>query len=227
MAILKRFDTANANAANAFLKTLEEPPANVVLLLTALDSNELLPTIVSRCRTIGLQPLPPELIEEHVMTCCAASPEEALLLSHLAGGRIGWAIEASQNDNLLKERQKHLALLREAIAGNRVSRFSLAQKLAQKPDQLPIILRTWLGWWHDLSLLAYHNHEYAPLLPMTNIDFKQQLDNLASSWPREKILKAFKQTELTIWQLEHNANTKLALENLFLIYPFQGKKVEA
>ncbi len=58
VAIIKRFDTANINAANAFLKTLEEPPASVVLILTALDSNTLLPTISSRCQTIGLSPFP-------------------------------------------------------------------------------------------------------------------------------------------------------------------------
>ncbi|HRO91740.1 MAG TPA: DNA polymerase III subunit delta', partial [Promineifilum sp.] len=68
VAILKRFDTANLNAANAFLKTLEEPPSNVVLILTATDSDTLLPTINSRCRTIGLRPMPADLIEETLMT---------------------------------------------------------------------------------------------------------------------------------------------------------------
>ncbi len=227
VAILKRFDTANINAANAFLKTLEEPPANAVLILTALDMNDLLPTIVSRCQSIGLRTLQPELIEENLMTLYAASPEDALLLSHLSGGRIGWAIAASQDQNLLKERHEHLALLREAISGSRVRRFALAETLARKPEQLPLILRTWLGWWHDLSLLAYRNHEYAEALPINNIDFKQQLEELAGSWSKERILAAFKQTELALWQLERNANTRLTLESLLLIYPMQGKKVEA
>ena len=57
VAILTQFDAANHNAANAFLKTLEEPPPSVVLLLTAADADSLLPTIASRCRTIGLRPL--------------------------------------------------------------------------------------------------------------------------------------------------------------------------
>lgn len=227
VAILKRIDTANLNAANAFLKTLEEPPQNVVLILTALDSSSLLPTIVSRCQTLVLRSLKAEQIEEHLMTNCGVGAEEALLLSHIAGGRIGWAIEASKNEALLNERQQYLSLLREALDGNRVHRFAEADKLAHKPEFLPAILRIWLSWWHDLTLLAFRNHKFGPMLPISNIDLKHQLDILAHSWEREKIMAGFKQTELAIWQLEHNANTRLVLENLFLKYPFPIKSFES
>ncbi|HEY1407660.1 MAG TPA: hypothetical protein VF434_01895, partial [Promineifilum sp.] len=64
VAILRRFDTATLSAANAFLKTLEEPPGHVVLILTALDGDTLLPTIISRCRRVDLRQIPAELIEE-------------------------------------------------------------------------------------------------------------------------------------------------------------------
>ena len=58
IAIIRRFDAATPGAANAFLKTLEEPPSGVILLLTAKNAETLLPTISSRCRIIGLRPLP-------------------------------------------------------------------------------------------------------------------------------------------------------------------------
>ena len=61
IAIIRDFDAALPSAANAFLKTLEEPPAKVVLLLTATDADELLPTIASRCHTINLRPIPATL----------------------------------------------------------------------------------------------------------------------------------------------------------------------
>ncbi|MGH2535968.1 MAG: ATP-binding protein, partial [Candidatus Promineifilaceae bacterium] len=63
VAILRQFDAANPAAANAFLKTLEEPPPAVVLLLTAEDAQALLPTIVSRCRAVALRPAPADEIE--------------------------------------------------------------------------------------------------------------------------------------------------------------------
>ncbi len=223
VAIIKRFDAANPNAANAFLKTLEEPPVSVVLILTALDASILLPTIASRCQTIGLRPIPTGLIEETLMTCCGVRADEALLYAHLADGRLGWAVEAGRNRDLLLERQEHMALLRDALDGNRGRRFALADKLARKPETLPYILRTWLSWWHDLALLAFRNDRYGPPLPISNIDLRQQLENLAHLWSEDMVLTGFKQTDLALWQLERNANTRLVLENLLLKYPLTEK----
>ena len=56
-AIIDSLDEMNPNAANALLKLLEEPPANVTLLLIAHQPARLLPTIRSRCREVRLQPL--------------------------------------------------------------------------------------------------------------------------------------------------------------------------
>jgi DNA polymerase-3 subunit delta' len=223
VAILKRFDTANVNAANAFLKTLEEPPQKVVLLLTANDAESLLPTIASRCRTIGLRPLNPTLVEESLMIRWGVNPDQAQVLSRLADGRLGWAVAASQDDSILAGRQQQLAQLREALDGNRVRRFALAEKLARKPELLPDLLRTWLSWWHDLALLAYRRQSIGPIVPISNVDQRQYLANLADKWAREKVLSGFKQTDLALWQLERNGNTRLVLENLFLSYPLQDK----
>ncbi|MBA4379780.1 MAG: DNA polymerase III subunit delta', partial [Anaerolinea sp.] len=57
LALFLRFQEANPNAANALLKTLEEAPAQVILLLTADNAEQLLPTIVSRCEVMRLRPL--------------------------------------------------------------------------------------------------------------------------------------------------------------------------
>ncbi len=219
VAILKRFDTANVNAANAFLKTLEEPPERVVLLLTANDADSLLPTIASRCRTIGLRPLKAELIEESLMIRWGVKAEEAQMLSRLADGRLGWAVAASADKAILKDRQEQLAHLRESLDGNRVRRFALADKLAKKPELLPDLLKTWLSWWRDLALLAYRKNSIGPIVPISNVDQRTYLTKLADVWARERVLSGFKQTDLALWQLERNGNTRLVLENLFLSYP--------
>lgn len=223
IAIIKRFDTANINAANAFLKTLEEPADTVVLLLTANDADSLLPTIASRCRTIPLRPLQTSLVEESLMTRWGVHADEAQLLARLADGRLGWAVEASHNEQILTDRQKQLAHLREILEGNRVQRFALANKLARKPERLPDLLKTWLSWWRDLSLLAYRRDSIGPIVPISNIDQKPHLVILADSWNRKAALSGFKRTDLALWQLERNGNTRLVLENLFLSYPLPIK----
>ena len=62
VAIFLRFHEANANAANALLKTLEEAPSHAILILTAENPEQLLPTINSRCEILRLRPLPIEAI---------------------------------------------------------------------------------------------------------------------------------------------------------------------
>lgn len=215
VAILKRFDAANLNAANAFLKTLEEPPANVVLILTVNEADVLLSTIRSRCRAVNLRPLPTELIEQSLRTRWHVPPNEAKVLARLANGRLGWAVTAYQNPSLLQERQTALQKLYEALNGRRVGRFFLADKLADKPEELPDILRLWLSWWRDVLLLTKGAQEQ-----IVNIDEEAFLRQKAGQWTAVQALTALKQTNLALWQLERNANTKLVIETLFLSYPF-------
>jgi len=222
VAILKRFDTATEGAANAFLKTLEEPPNNVILLLTAKDPDTLLATINSRCRNIGLRPLSTNLIESSLQSRWQLPEEQAELLGHLADGRLGWAVNTADDSSILTERSTHLDTLYEALDNNRVTRFKIADKLGRKAEDLPYVLQTWLSWWRDLNILSLDTHGKAPtVIPgvISNIDQREKLQTYAQSWTVEQALASLKQTNLVLWQLQHNANTRLALENLLLTYP--------
>jgi DNA polymerase III subunit delta' len=216
VAILEQFDAATVGAANAFLKTLEEPPNNVILLLTANEADGLLPTITSRCRTIALRPLATATIIDALEARYHLPPEQARLLGQLADGRLGWAINAAQDSALLQTRESQLSWLQEALAGRRVGRFVLADKLSRKPEELPAIFQTWLSWWRDLALLAYGA---GTAVAISNVDQETELRRLAGSWSPEQIMTALEQTAQAITLLERNANTRLVLENLFLVYP--------
>jgi len=222
VAILKRFDTATEGAANAFLKTLEEPPNNVILLLTAKDPDTLLATINSRCRNIGLRPLSTNLIESSLQSRWQLPEEQAELLGHLADGRLGWAVNTAEDSSILTERSIHLDTLYEALDNNRVTRFKIADKLVRKAEDLPYVLQTWLSWWRDLNILSQDTYGKEPtVMPgvISNIDQRGKLQTYAQSWTVEQALASLKQTNLTLWQLQHNANTRLALENLLLTFP--------
>ncbi|MBE2221516.1 MAG: AAA family ATPase [Anaerolineae bacterium] len=221
VAILKRFDTATEGAANAFLKTLEEPPNNVILLLTAKDPDTIMATINSRCRNIGLRPLSTNLIESSLQSRWHIDGAQSELLAHLADGRLGWAVNASKDNTILTERDTHLEALYEAIAHNRVKRFDIADKLSRKAEDLPYVLETWLSWWRDLNILAQNTQGKQITLSdvISNIDQREKLQTYAHSWTVEQALASLKQTNLALWQLQRNANTRLALENLLLTYP--------
>lgn len=90
VAIVDAADDLNRNAANAILKTLEEPPAKTVLLLIAHAPGGLLPTIRSRCRRLDLRPLPEADVRSAAALATGAAPDDAAI--RFAAGRPGRAI---------------------------------------------------------------------------------------------------------------------------------------
>ena len=215
VAILPDFDAATIGASNAFLKTLEEPPANVILILTASDADTLLTTITSRCRVVNLRPVPTDLIEESLVTRWRVPAEKAHLLAHVADGRLGWAVAAAKDKTILATREEHLTQLHDALDGNRVARFAIADKLAKKPAQLPALLQTWLSWWRDATILT----QKEPSPTLSNIDEQEQMVARLPHWEADSAFESLKETDRAIWALGRNANGRLLMENLLLSYP--------
>ncbi len=214
IAIVRRFEEANEEAANAFLKTLEEPPRKVVLILTAQDASLLLPTIASRCQKIVLRPLPLETVEQALIEKWKVPPRDARLLARLSGGRIGWAVRASADAELLQARNEALDALGGIIREARAERLTRAGELAKDSEELPQLLELWLTWWRDVLLLR--NGDGARL---TNVDRADVLRNQAAQFSTEEINAALKSTRAAVRQLEQNANARLVMEVLALKLP--------
>ena len=89
VAIIERADRMNDDAQSALLKTLEEPPPGVTIVLCANDEERLLPTVRSRCARVRLGPVGPRAIEEILAEHDLADAAAAARLGRLAGGRPG------------------------------------------------------------------------------------------------------------------------------------------
>src|SRR3990172_4899184 len=111
LVIIDPAEEMNAAAQNAFLKTLEEPPPQVVFTLVTADESRLLPTIRSRCRRLELR-LPALSEVEAVLLARGVEAEYARLLARLSRGRIGWALEAADDASLLERRKERLSQAR-------------------------------------------------------------------------------------------------------------------
>jgi DNA polymerase III subunit delta' len=98
-------------AANALLKTLEEPPPTSCLILLATDPDALLPTVRSRCRLVPFHPLPLSKVAAHLETAASIAPEDAAVIAALTGGRLGRALRF----DLEAYRSRRAAIL-EALA---------------------------------------------------------------------------------------------------------------
>ncbi len=100
-AIIDSLDEMNTAAANALLKLLEEPPANVTLFLIAHQPARLLPTIRSRCRELRLTPLgPQDLADALTQAGGDVAPEDRIALAELSGGSVGEAFRLTNLDGL-------------------------------------------------------------------------------------------------------------------------------
>jgi DNA polymerase III subunit delta' len=84
--IITGIDTMRKESANAFLKLLEEPSDNVLFILTASKTDQLLPTIISRCQHLRLNPLSEEEIQSGLMKYDNKSEEDAAFLARLSDG---------------------------------------------------------------------------------------------------------------------------------------------
>ena len=129
--IVDSADEMNRSAANALLKTLEEPPQRTLLLLVAHSPGSLLPTIRSRCRRMPLAPLPPatvrRLIAQYRPDLDAA---EADALAELSDGSIGRALDLAAAGGVALYRQI-VALLSHTGGVDAAAVHAFADRLAR------------------------------------------------------------------------------------------------
>lgn len=212
--IVRRFEDANEEAQNAFLKTLEEPPSHAVLILTAQDAGLLLPTIVSRCQPLALRPLSAETVERALVEKWRANESDAQLLARISGGRLGWAVRALGNPQLLATRRDALEALTALTREGRAERITRAEKLAKDAAALPQVFETWQTWWRDVLLLSQQENAR-----VTNVDYAAQLEQHAQQFSLADIRRALHATRDAARQLGQNANARLVTEVLALRLP--------
>jgi DNA polymerase-3 subunit delta' len=152
--IVPRVERMTASTVNALLKTLEEPPPGVVIVLTTSEPESLLPTVLSRCQMLAMQPLTNEQVSEALQTRWQAAEDEARLLASLAQGRLGWAVRALEKPELRDIRTETLDRLAELTATSRDQRLRLSGSLAPDVETARATLALWILWWRDVTLAA-------------------------------------------------------------------------
>ena len=109
--ILDRVDLLGVQAANAFLKTLEEPPADVVLVLLGRTRESVLPTIVSRCQVVPFRFIPPAEAAGIIAQNSGASPELSRVALAACDGSITRAVEFLRSNERRAFRTRVLEVL--------------------------------------------------------------------------------------------------------------------
>ena len=213
VALFLRFHEANDNAANALLKTLEEAPSYAVLILTADNPEQLLPTIVSRCEILRLRPLSLEQVQEGLERR-GVEPDQAKLIAHISGGRFGYALRMIEYPALLEQREERLDELQSLVSASRVEKFAYAEKLSKDKESMRQAIMIWLSYWRDVMLRSARAET-----PLVNVDRNVEIEDLASRLDLSITRTVVSRLEEALEKMERNVNSRLLAEILLLDLP--------
>jgi DNA polymerase-3 subunit delta' len=189
-------------AANALLKSLEEPPDGTSFVLIAPDRVMLLPTIVSRCQEIRFTPVDEQAIASFLEADMGVAPKKARLYARLSQGGLLQARQLAMK-NAAARWQWLLETLAKISGQNPAQALLLAQVLSASKKRLLTDI-SWIRIW--LADLLKHRLAGRPL-PENSPD---------PGWSEEELLELLEVTDRMEQQISGNANARLALEVMLL-----------
>lgn len=214
VAIILRFEEAHVSAANSMLKTLEEPPDHVVVILTANSGENLLPTIVSRCEVLRLRSLSIDETAEGLHILKGIPEEISEKLAHISDGRPGYAIRLFEQPKLLERRRACLDELIQILHTTQRERFAIVRGVIEDKERLRDELQVWLTFWRDVLVCTSGMSS-----SITNLDYSSQIQQLVAITDLNKAHFQVNAIERTIEYINHNVNARQALEVLVMDFP--------
>ncbi len=223
VAVLERSEAMTGEAANAFLKTLEEPPTGNIFILTTTEPMDLLPTIVSRCQRVSFQPIPVTAIRNLLGERKEISKERASVLARLSSGSLGRALEMAEDD-FFERRDKWLLRITElpGLSKGEVLKMVFTWAEDMKYSGAPAgqdgaalsreILDFWKGWYRDLLVTKAGGEERC----LVNKDFSQKLKKMVHGFKIRNLIKSVRFIDRAQRDILENRNPALVMENLVL-----------
>lgn len=216
IALLLNFHRANASAQNALLKTLEEAPPKVILLLTADSAESLLPTISSRCEILRLRPVTIETLTAALKEQSHLPLEKAALYAHIANGRPGIALRLAADPKTDEKRINWIGQLQDVLGYSIQQKLRLSESMNKEKSAEPLgdVLKVWTSFVRDILLM-----QAGKPAGIVNIDYSDEISTLSKRIDGEVLLRVLKELTRSLELVELSANPRLMLDNLFLNLP--------
>ena len=210
--IIEDADQMNTKAANVFLKTLEEPPADTVIILTTSRPNSLLPTILSRCQQIPFQPVPKQIIEETLLENNLLENVEAKMYARIANGNLEKGLRLAE-EGKIESRDQTLELLKIIISRDDLAflEFSVKYRTSKTQNILSEIISHLIIWISDISYYQNYPEE------IINLDKTEMLQKLYQLNPNvdDYALDFINFLEEMIRRLEGHVNPQLIITEIY------------
>jgi len=213
--IISESQNMNVESSNAFLKTLEEPPANSLLILTSSKQFSILQTIKSRCQIIKFSPLEKSEIQNFLIDKYKISLETSSLPSMFAEGSITRAMDF-MDGNIIEVRNEFIDLLRTSLKGkNYISDLSnkIQSIVADKnKNKIQFGLKLINGWLRDSLILR----EKGDINLITNLDDINTLEKFSNYYRDIDYDKLFLEISTAQERVLRNVSLQMILTSMLL-----------
>ena len=211
--IINEAEKMTVQAQNALLKTLEEPPSYVVILLLADSQESFLPTILSRCVQLKLKPLRDSIIRDFLTDNLAVPEIKADVYAAFARGNLGKAVQIASSEDFRNMYQEVLHLLKHIRDMDISELLDYIRKLKEDSVDIQEVLDFMLMWYRDVLLykvttdinLLIFKDEYGKFKEISD---RSSYDGL------KRILEAIDKAKV---RLNANVNMELAMELMLLV----------
>jgi DNA polymerase III subunit delta' len=211
--IIKDAQAMNPAAGNALLKALEEPPDRTVLILTAMQTSDLLPTIVSRCQYIRFNPIPGNQLKTMLMAKRGADPDDAEVVTIMANGSFSKALSMMRHTKKTNWIKRRAWLLNEVESLPLMSvplRLAFAETLSKDNEILADSLEVMKSWFRDLIVCRFH-----PARVM-NKDVMEKIHKSSKKMTVDSLLSKIEDIHSAQRNIQLNSNLRLTLEVLMM-----------
>ena len=214
LVIVDDAETLLEPAQQALLKTLEEPPLTVTILLLCDEPESLLATVRSRCQEITVRPQPMSAITE-ALVARGVAEEHAHEIASLSRGSAAWAVAAVTNDALLASRREARATAATWLAGSTYERLATAYRMGdQFTKRRDDVVAT-------VQMVVQLLRE--ELLRVAGASaLRQDDDRIASEGTLAALARALSSTLQCLSDFDANVRPRLAMEAMVLAWPSSG-----
>ncbi len=209
--LVEKAEKMHPAAANALLKTLEEPTGDALFILLSAHPEQVLQTIRSRCQPLPFSRLPGEALKRDLMRRLELDDTEGHLLAALSEGSFKKAL-GRDRELFLHGRRDFLKAVTALSPGSILPLFDLARELADNKEQLPEYLEILQVFYRDV-LLVMHGR---PEEDLVNVDLLAKVHRSASRETVATVLAKLGAIQTARHHLERNVNRELALDHLLL-----------
>lgn len=216
--IIKYADTMNQESANAFLKTLEEPPPYALFVLTTSNPGRVIGTILSRCQRVDLRSISQGLILEILEEQYGMDADKALIIARLAAGSLKRAHELASTEESMDLRDEVLLLLNTTGKGDMLSWVRMSDTLVarakvkeQDRHQANVreVLNALASWYRDARVIRESRSDDL----IYNKDRVEELQVFAIGHKTDSLIDGLNILEHARRSLSLNVNKDLLLEN--------------